>query len=268
MCWSLEKILKKGVIDQTHFKTEEKYGFDSLIFTDYLLKTVSSYVDFGRPKLQPACNYLFLCKNSTQLANLGDIFGRMVYQAVGSYANPTRYRQIIETASSEFLSPQEQDAISYDQKHASNVAKVHYQKKRSRRVAEKAMCCMEKLIRSSQNENATTENETEETENEMEANDNEIQVTLSETATRRRNTRKRVELAVDKVPIKEVVHQAKNTRKKKNAFTKEEDNFLLKGLKKYGQGKLTHILNDPEYKFHPSRKNSTLMMRARAKKYT
>ena len=129
---------------------------------------------------------------------------------------------------------------------------------------------MEKLIRSSQNENATTENETEETENEMEmeANDNEIQVTLSETVTRRRNMRERVELTVDKVPTKEVVDQAKNTRKKKKAFTKEEDNFLLKGLKKYGRGKWTHILNDPEYKFHPSRKNSTLMMRARAKKYT
>ena len=189
----VRSALKKGVIDQTHFKTEEKYGFDSLIFTDYVLEKVSSYVDFVRPKLQPACNYLFLCKNGTQLANLGDIFGRMVYQAVGKYVNPTRYRQIIETASSEFLSPQEQDAISYDQKHTSNVAKVHYQKKRSRRVAEKAMSCMEKLIRSSQNENATTENETEETENEMEmeANDNEIQVTLSETVTRRRNTRER-----------------------------------------------------------------------------
>ena len=266
----VRSALKKGVIDQTHFKTEEKYGFDSLIFTDYVLEKVSSYVDFVRPKLQPACNYLFLCKNGTQLANLGDIFGRMVYQAVGKYVNPTRYRQIIETASSEFLSPQEQDAISYDQKHTSNVAKVHYQMKRSRRVAERAMSCMEKLIRSSQNENATTENETEETENEMEmeANDNEIQVTLSETVTRRRNMRERVELTVDKVPTKEVVDQVKNTRKKKNAFTKEEDNFLLKGLKKYGRGKWTHILNDPEYKFHPSRKNSTLMMRARAKKYT
>ena len=240
-----------------------------MIFTDYVLEKVNSYVDFVRPKLNPTCNYLFVCKNGTQLANLGDIFGRMVYQAAGKYVNPTRYRQIIETASSEFLSPQEQDAISLDQKHTSNVAKVHYQKKRSRRVAEKAMDCMEKLIRSSQNENATTENETEETEDEMEANDNEIQVTLSETAIKRRNTRKTVELAVDdKVPIKEVVDQAKNTRKKKNAFTKEEDNFLLKGLKKYGRGKWTHILNDPEYKFHPPRKNSTLMMRARAKKYT
>ena len=145
----VRSAFNKGVIDQTHFKTEEKYGFDSLIFTDYVLEKVNSYVDFVRPKLNPTCNYLFVCKNGTQLANLGDIFGRMVYQASGKYVNPTRYRQIIETASSEFLSPQEQDAISLDQKHTSNVAKVHYQKNRSRRVAEKAMDCMEKLIRSS-----------------------------------------------------------------------------------------------------------------------
>ena len=268
----VRSAFNKGVIDQTHFKTEEKYGFDSLIFTDYVLEKVNSYVDFVRPKLNPTCNYLFVCKNGTQLANLGDIFGRMVYQASGKYVNPTRYRQIIETASSEFLSPQEQDAISLDQKHTSNVAKVHYQKKRSRRVAEKAMDCMEKLIRSSQNENGTPDNETEEekeeTEDEMEADDRDIQAMLSdETPTRiRRSTRKGVELPDDKTPIKAVVDKV-NTRKKKNAFTKEEDNFLIKGLKKYGRGKWTHILNDPEYKFHPSRKNSTLMMRARTKRY-
>ena len=166
-----------------------------MIFTDYVLEKVSSYVHFVRPKLNPTCNYLFVCKNGTQLANLGDIFRRMVYQAVGKYLNPTRYRQIIETASSEFLSPQEQDVISLDQKHT-NVAKVHYQKKRSRRVAEKALDCMEKLIRSSQNENGMADNETEEekeeTEDEMEADDRDIQAILSnDTPTRRRRSTQR-----------------------------------------------------------------------------
>ena len=33
----VRSAFNKGVIDQTHFKTEEKYGFDSLIFTDYVL---------------------------------------------------------------------------------------------------------------------------------------------------------------------------------------------------------------------------------------
>ena len=149
----MRSAFNNGVIDQTHFKTEEKYGFDSLIFTDYVLQKVRSYIDFVRSKLKPACNFLLICKHGSQLANLGDVFGRMVYQAIGKYVNPTRYRQIIETASSDFLSIKDQSLISLDQKHTSNVAKVHYQKKRSREVAQKAMNCMEKLIQGSQNEN-------------------------------------------------------------------------------------------------------------------
>ena len=149
----MRSAFNNGVIDQTHFKTEEKYGFDSSIFTDYVLQKFRSYIDFVRPKLKPACKFLLICKNGSQLANLGDVFGRMVYQAIGKYVNPTRYRQIIETASSDFLSIKDQSLISLDQKHTSNVAKVHYQKKRSREVAQKAMNCMEKLIQGSQNEN-------------------------------------------------------------------------------------------------------------------
>jgi len=37
-------------------------------------------------------------------------------------------------------------------------------------------------------------------------------------------------------------------------------------LKKYGKGKWTRILKDPDYRFHPSRRNATLMMRAKVKK--
>ena len=146
----MRSALQKGIIDQKHFKTELKYGFDSLIFSDYVLEKVKMYMDFVRPKLNPACNFLFICKNGSQLANLGDVFGRMTYQAIGKYVNPTRYRQIIETESADSLSTEDQQAISLDQKHTSNVAKVHYQKKRSRSVAQNAMNCMEKLIKNSQ----------------------------------------------------------------------------------------------------------------------
>ena len=59
----------------------------------------------------------------------------------------------------------------------------------------------------------------------------------------------------------------KKKRNKKVAFTTEEDKFLFNGIKKYGQGKWSNILKDPHFKFHPTRKNSTLMMRAKAKKY-
>ena len=62
----------------------------------------------------------------------------MTYQhltlAIGKYIHPTQYRQIIETQSAEFLQPKEQKWISEDQKHSSNVACVHYQKKRSQKL--------------------------------------------------------------------------------------------------------------------------------------
>ena len=75
----------------------------------------------------------------------------MVYQAIGKYVNPTRSRQIIETASLEHLSTREQGLVSLDQKHTWNVAKVHCQKKQSQQVAWQAATSMEKLIKSSQN---------------------------------------------------------------------------------------------------------------------
>ena len=70
---------------------------------------------------------------------------KLVFDATGKYVHPTRYRQIVETASSRTLSSSAQDAISEDQKHSSVVARVHYQKRRSREVASKAHAFLERL---------------------------------------------------------------------------------------------------------------------------
>ena len=47
---------------------------------------------------------------------------KLVFDATGKYVHPTRYRQIVETASSTKLSSSAQNAISEDQKHSSFVA--------------------------------------------------------------------------------------------------------------------------------------------------
>ncbi|CAB3981388.1 Hypothetical predicted protein [Paramuricea clavata] len=99
----------KGMVDQTTFKTAKKYGFDSLYFDEISLDVVDNYVRYVRPLLQP------------------------------------RYRQIIETESVQILNVEEQKLVSEDQKHSSNVLRVHYQKLRSRDVAIKGRTCMEKL---------------------------------------------------------------------------------------------------------------------------
>ena len=232
--------MKTGMIDQTHFKTEEQYGFDSLVFSDEVLFKLKKYIDHARSRLDAKNDFLLVCRNGNQLKNLGDIFGRMVYQAIGKYITPTRYRQIIETASVETLSQEEQNIVSLDQKHTSNVAKVHYQKRKSQDVAKMATACMQKLIQSA-----------------GEIADRAAEHEMAEVATQsnpdlERNLENK---ATDK-----------KTRNKKQTFSEEEDNFLIKGLNKHGLGKWSNILKDPEYKFHPSRKNSTLMMRAKAKK--
>ena len=52
-------------------------------------------------------------------------------------------------------------------------------------------------------------------------------------------------------------------RQKKVAFSDSEDNFIRNGISKYGYGRWTSILNDPSFKFHPSRKPCTLAVRAK-----
>ena len=69
----------------------------------------------------------------------------LVRQAIGKYINPTRYRQIIETESSERLTLEEQHFISEDQKHSSTVAKIFYKKKHSRKMALEGRKCMVKM---------------------------------------------------------------------------------------------------------------------------
>ena len=69
----------------------------------------------------------------------------LVYEAIGKYVHPTCYRQIIDTESADALSLEEQDLISQDQKHTSNVARIHYRKKSWRVVAENGNHCIKKL---------------------------------------------------------------------------------------------------------------------------
>ena len=67
-----------------------------------------------------------------------NIFGRIVYQAIGKYINPSCYRQLIETESIEKPDITEQENVSEDQKHNPAVAKMHYLKRKSEDIAVKA----------------------------------------------------------------------------------------------------------------------------------
>ena len=134
-----------GYIDQTTFKTEKQYAFDTLVLSAEVLQIIDTYVSFIRPQMKPKCDYLIVTTNGKQYSAFGTAMSILVHQAIEKYVNPTRYRQIIESESAERLSPEEMDVISKDQKHSSYVARRIYQKKLSRTVAVQGKSCMEKI---------------------------------------------------------------------------------------------------------------------------
>ena len=136
---------KGGFIDQKTFKTAGKYGFDSLILTDANMQVLNGYILYVRPLLKPQCDFVLVNRNGGQHGKLGEIMSKLVFDAIKTYIHPTRYRQIVETESVNQLTSEEQRILSEDQKHSSAVAKVHYQKRRSREVAVKAHECLQKL---------------------------------------------------------------------------------------------------------------------------
>ena len=227
-----KSISENGIINQTIFKTKEKYGFDSLIFSNDVPTLIEYYINFIRPRLNPCCDYVLICRNGKQISKLSNIFGTVVFLAIRKYINSTRYRQIIETESAEKLTLDEQTCLSEDQKHTSNVAKIHYQKLRSENIAMKARSCLEKLQDSSKSSEQLSE------VNKATHSSNKINFERDE-------------------PSKQ------GLRQKKVAFSDSEDNFIRKGISKYGYGRWTSILNDPSFKFHPSRKPCTLAVRAK-----
>ena len=56
----IENVDQSGMIDQTVFKTMEKYGFDTLIFTKQVLDIVNGYIKCIRPRMNPTCDYLLV----------------------------------------------------------------------------------------------------------------------------------------------------------------------------------------------------------------
>ena len=76
----VESIGENGIINQTIFKTKEKYGFHSLIFSnDDVLTFIKNCINFIRPRLNPCCDYVLICQNGKQISKLSNIFARVVF---------------------------------------------------------------------------------------------------------------------------------------------------------------------------------------------
>ena len=239
---------KGGFIDQKAFKTAGKYGFDSLILTDANMQVLNGYISYVRPLLKPRCDFVLVNRNGDQHGKLGEIMSKLVFDAIGKYIHPTRYRQIVETQSLNQLSSEEQRILSEDQKHSSAVAKVHYQKQRSREVALKGHECLQKLQGSKGSEV-----------------DEEVHARLRDSTSEAGPSVERVQNISsspekDALP-KRILRSHKNIRHVLK-FTKEEDDFLKEGITKHGFGQWTAILRDDDFQFQDGRTADSLKKRA------
>ena len=86
------------------FKTAKMYGFDSIYFAEDCTEFLEQYIKYVR-FLNPSCEYVVVNQNGKQFQKLTDLFSILVFQAIGKYIHPTRYRQIIETQSCDVLPP-------------------------------------------------------------------------------------------------------------------------------------------------------------------
>ena len=234
-----------GFIDQKQFKTASKYGFDSLILTDASMKVLESYINFVRPLLKPQCQFVLVTRNGGQHSKLGDVMSKLVFDAIGKYIHPTRYRQIVETQSLDKLTSKEQRILSEDQKHSSAVAKVHYQKQRSREVAVKAHECLQKLQGSKGSEV-----------------DEDVHTRIDGSTSSSTLSVETIENASVSPPRKDFVLRSQRKLHRVMKFTSDEDDFLQKGINRHGYGQWTAILRDSDFKFQEGRTADSLKKRA------
>ena len=86
--------------------------------------------------LNPCCDYRLICSNGKQTLKLSNTFGTVVFLAIGKYINLTQYKQIVKKSKYTKTYFDEQACHSEDEKHKSNVAKIHYQKLRLENIDE------------------------------------------------------------------------------------------------------------------------------------
>ena len=157
---------------------------------------------------------------------------------------------MIGTESSETLEAHEQEWVSEDQKHSSNVARPHYRKKRSHDVAEKGQNCLKKLKGEAGKR----------TERSLAA------LVLKESCTSDSNQKKSEKVINPFSPATQGSDDAAkdDSQCKTTAlhFTPEEDSLLKLGIEKHGYDRWKSILMDSDLELQNGRTTAALKRRA------
>ena len=155
---------------------------------------------------------------------------------------------IVETQSLNELISEEQRILSEDQKHSSAVAKVHYEKQRSREVALKGHGWLQKLQGAKGSEVDDDVN--------ARLGDSTFDAGPSVEPVQNVNSSPKE----DALP-KRILRSQRNIRHVLK-FTTEEDSFLKEGITKHGFGQWTAILRDDDFQFQDGRTADSLKKRA------
>ena len=270
--------LDNGFVDQRNFKTAKTFLFDSLLFDENSMRIVDLYIDYCRPLLDPKCDNILITSAGNMCNNLCYTMTIMVHSAIQKYINPTRYRQIVETASCDLLTPEEQDIISKDQKHSSEVAKTYYQKKQSREIARKGKGAMEKLTGNSRVETngaiANILSDIDKAQNNFDLSflPKDV-VNVEDTPMHEEETVNLCDESEDTIlqnKVSDILSNSSEDVKMEDPpissklirFSNKEDEYLHLGIKKYGSCNWASIVGDKTFQFHSTRTRDALRVRA------
>ena len=273
----------KGYVDQRSFKTNSTFAFDSFIMDSDVIRLLDLYVIHCRPLLHPKCDYFLLTGTGQMSQNLCYSMTIMVHEAIGKYINPTRYRQIVETSSSDRLDSSEQEIISKDQKHNSRVAQIYYKKKLSRDIAEQGKKCVDKMAGGSREKvNETIKSvltDIEKSKNSFDLTflpdditsemsiENDMPIVIDDSSSRLDQSLQEKVNDLCSSPVVqddlEVKTEEINTQNRPlKRFSENEDKNLAKGIEKYGKHSWASIINDKDFSFDRDRTRDSLRVRA------
>ena len=129
--WRWTAKEKGGFIDHKTFKTAGKYGLDSLIWSDANMPVINGSILYVRLLLKPQCPFVRVNSNGGQHVKFGKVISKIRV-----------ITKLLKRKAS--MNSQAKSTIRFCQKTKNT---VHYQKLWSRKVAEKAHECLQKLQR-------------------------------------------------------------------------------------------------------------------------
>ena len=290
-----------GFVDQTKFKTSDRYMYDTLKFSQDALEVVHMYRERIRPLCKPKCDYVIVTTSGTQYTAFCNALSVLTFESIGKHITPTRYRAIVETESNARLTKEQQATITKDQKHSSYIARRYYQKSLSRNVAEEGASAMKELVGDGRDkhtgilaealrgavalptrnvvDNLPASSQAQSDQDEVVeigvdssvgdvVNDPKILIEPLQMGKEPAAVSEHLSSNVDSQLISkddiEVKKEELKSGKRFLTFTTEEDKFLREGFAKYGKSmkKWADILKDKDYQFQEGRTRDSLRVRA------